>query len=211
MKVFLQRLLKFLAYTAAAVVILLAIGVGLFRLFLPRLPEYQEEIKLWASTAIGMRVEFSSMDARWGLQGPELAFHDTELLQAGGPLRIVAADEVRVGIALNRLLFDNALVVDRVVIRDTSVEIRQLDSGEFLVQGQRPGRRTDRLGARRTRGQHPGCKRADQHHPARRHAPPGAPRECADTPAAHLEPTSPPHGITSFPVAATPSRPDRTR
>ena len=138
MKVFLQRLLKFLAYTAAAVVILLAIGVGLFRLFLPRLPEYQEEIKLWASTAIGMRVEFSSMDARWGLQGPELAFHDTELLQAGGPLRIVAADEVRVGIALNRLLFDNALVVDRVVIRDTSVEIRQLDSGEFLVQGQRP-------------------------------------------------------------------------
>ncbi|MGI9247361.1 MAG: hypothetical protein ACR2QI_00005, partial [Woeseiaceae bacterium] len=67
MKVFLQRLFKFVAYLAAGIVILLAIAVGLFRLFLPRLPEYQEDIKGWASTAIGMEVEFSGMDARWGL------------------------------------------------------------------------------------------------------------------------------------------------
>jgi len=39
MKVFLQRLIKAAAYAAAGVVILLAIAVGLFRLFLPRLPE----------------------------------------------------------------------------------------------------------------------------------------------------------------------------
>ena len=51
MRVFLQRLFKFVAYTAAGVVILLAIAVGLFRLFLPRLPEYQEDIKNWASAA----------------------------------------------------------------------------------------------------------------------------------------------------------------
>lgn len=44
MKNFLQRLLKYLAYLAAGVVILLAVAVGLFRLFLPRLPEYQDEI-----------------------------------------------------------------------------------------------------------------------------------------------------------------------
>ena len=52
MKNFLQRLFKFFAYLAAGVVILLAIAVGLFRLFLPRLPEYQDEIKSWASAAI---------------------------------------------------------------------------------------------------------------------------------------------------------------
>ena len=138
MKGILERLLKLLAYAAAVVVILLAVAVGLFRLFLPRLPEYQEEIKEWASTAIGMRVEFSAMDARWGLRGPELAFHDTELLQADGPLRIIAAEEVSVGIALDRLLFESTLVVDRVVIRDTRVEIRQLDDGTLLLQGRAP-------------------------------------------------------------------------
>jgi len=138
MKGILERLLKLLAYTAAVVVILLAIAVGLFRLFLPRLPEYQEEIKGWASAAIGMRVEFSAMDARWGLRGPELAFHDTELLQADGPMRIIAAEEVSVGIALDRLVFEGRLVVDRVVVRDTSVEVRQLEDGTMLVQGRVP-------------------------------------------------------------------------
>ena len=67
MKKLLKRLLKVFAYTAGSIVILLAILVGLFRLFLPRLPEYQEDIKSWASAAIGMNVEFSGMDARWGL------------------------------------------------------------------------------------------------------------------------------------------------
>ncbi|MCP4300338.1 MAG: TIGR02099 family protein [Gammaproteobacteria bacterium] len=135
MKGFLQRLFQIAAYTAAGVVILLAIAVGLFRLFLPRLPEYQEDIKSWATTAIGMEVEFSGMDARWGLSGPELVFYDTELIRPGTQARLVAAEQVRVGVALTRLLFEGKGVVDRIVIRETSVEVRQLDDGRWWIQG----------------------------------------------------------------------------
>lgn len=135
MKNFIRRLIKFLAYVAACVVILLAIAVGLFRLFLPRVPEYQDEIKGWASAAIGMQVEFSGMDARWGLSGPELQFYDAELINLRNGVRIVAAEEVGIGVGLMRLLFEQALVVDRLVIRDTDVEIRQLDDGSFWFQG----------------------------------------------------------------------------
>jgi uncharacterized protein (TIGR02099 family) len=135
MKRFLQRLFKYLAYMAAAVVILLAIAVGLFRLFLPRLPEYQDEIKEWASAAIGMQVDFSGMDARWGLSGPQLEFYDAELTR-GAPLsRVIAAEQVSIGVALTRLLADRTLVVNRVVIRNTSVEVRQLPNGEWWIQG----------------------------------------------------------------------------
>ena len=81
MKDFLQRLTRIMAYVVGGIVILLAIAVGLFRLFLPRLPAYQEDIKRWASEAIGMQVEFSGMDARWGLSGPELEFDEAELMQ----------------------------------------------------------------------------------------------------------------------------------
>ena len=42
MKKFIRNMIKFFAYLAAGIVIMLAIAVGLFRLFLPRLPEYQE-------------------------------------------------------------------------------------------------------------------------------------------------------------------------
>ena len=113
MKVFLQRLFKFLAYTGAGVVILLAIAVGMFRLFLPRLPEYQEDIKDWASAAIGMQVEFSGMDARWGLSGPELEFYDTQLIRSDTQTRLIAADTVRVSVALTRLLLEGERVIDR--------------------------------------------------------------------------------------------------
>jgi len=135
MKVFLQRLFKFAAYTAAGVVILLAIAVGLFRLFLPRVPEYQEDIKDWASAAIGMQVEFTGMDARWGLSGPELEFYDTELIRPNTQIRLVVAEEVRVSVALTRLLLEGERVIDRIVISDTSIEVRQLEDGRWWVQG----------------------------------------------------------------------------
>ncbi len=135
MKSFLQRLLKYLAYLAAGVVILLAIAVGLFRLFLPRLPEYQDEIKAWASAATGLQVNFSGMDARWGLSGPQLDFYDAELTR-GAPLsRVVAAEQVSIGVALTRLLADRTLVVNRIVIRNTDLEVRQLPNGEWWIQG----------------------------------------------------------------------------
>ena len=135
MKRFLRRLTKYIAYVAAVIVILLAIAVGLFRLFLPRVPEYQDEIKGWASAAIGMQVEFSGMDARWGLSGPELQFYNAELNHLDTGARIVAADEVGMGVGLMRLLFEQALVVDRLVIRNTSVDVRRSDDGSFQIQG----------------------------------------------------------------------------
>jgi len=135
MRNLLHRLIKFLAYTAACIVILLAIAVGLFRLLFPRVPEYQDEIKEWASAAIGMQVEFSGIDPRWGLSGPELQFYDAELIRLGSGVRIVAAEEVGIGVDLMRLIFEQSLVVDRLVIRDTSVEIRQLEDGSFWFQG----------------------------------------------------------------------------
>ncbi|MGB5412747.1 MAG: YhdP family protein [Woeseiaceae bacterium] len=135
MRRFLNNLFKFFAYSVAALVILLAIGVGLFRLFLPRLPEYQEQIKDWASQAIGMQVEFSGMDARWGLRGPELQFYEAELLRVETGRRIVAAEQVSVGVALMRLIADRKLVVDRVTVRETVVELRQLENGRWWIQG----------------------------------------------------------------------------
>ena len=134
----LQRLLRIAAYTAAAVVILMAIAVGLFRLFLPRLPEYQEDIKVWASAAIGMEVQFSGMDARWGLSGPEIEFFKAELLSMETGATIIAAQQVSVGIALSRIILDRKAVVDRIIVRDSTLEIRQLEDGQWWVQGSPP-------------------------------------------------------------------------
>ncbi len=134
MKSLLNKLLKSLAYLAAGLVILLAVAVGLFRLLLPRLPAYQDEIKGWATAAIGLTVEFTGMNARWRFSGPELNFYNAELRLPGDGGGTFAADEVSIGVDLMRLLLDRKLVVDRVVVRDSAVDLRKDDSGEWRVQ-----------------------------------------------------------------------------
>lgn len=134
----LRRLFKFTTYLAATIVILLAIALGLFRLFLPRLPEYQEDIKSWASAAIRMEVKFSGMNARWGLRGPEVEFYGAELISLETQRRIVAAEKVSVGIGLTRFLTDRKAVVDRLVVSETTIEIQQLENGEWWIQGGPP-------------------------------------------------------------------------
>ncbi|MDH4049693.1 MAG: hypothetical protein OEV63_16355, partial [Gammaproteobacteria bacterium] len=135
MKSWLNKLVKIFAYLSAAVVILLAIAVGLFRLMLPRLPEYQEQIKGWASAAIGMRVEFSDMDARWRLSGPELSFSNARLSRAVEDSPLLSVEEVSVGVSLVRLLSDRELVADRIVIRDAEVDVVLTDDRAWIVQG----------------------------------------------------------------------------
>src|SRR5690606_35004690 len=135
MKSLLRKLARYLVYLGTALVILLAVAVGLFRLFLPKLPEYQEEIKEWANAAIGMQVEFSGMDARWRLRGPELNFYDAELVSRDNTLTVLNAEEVRVGVGLMRLLLDRELVADRLLIRDTTVDVARDADGSIRVQG----------------------------------------------------------------------------
>ena len=135
MKDLLRKLIKYLAYIGAALVIVLALAVGIFRLMLPRLPEYQEELKAWASSAIGMQVEFSGMNARWRFSGPEMNFFNAELIRPGATESLLSADEVSIGVGLLRLLTDREVVVDRVLIRDTAIDLRQDESGKWLLQG----------------------------------------------------------------------------
>jgi len=135
MKQFFRRILKFLGYSGAALVILLAIAVGLFRLMLPKLPAYQEDIKRWADEAIGMQVEFSAMNARWRLSGPELNFYDAALIAPGSDKKILEASEISVGVGLMRLILDRTLVVDRVLVQGSTIELQHSIDGTVLIQG----------------------------------------------------------------------------
>lgn len=131
----LKRIRNILAYSLAGLVILLAIMVGLFRLFLPRLTEYQEDIKTWATAAIGVQVDFDEMNARWRLSGPELNFYAAELALPGADSALIEAEEVTIGVGLIRLLTDRTLVVDRVLVSGTDLEFDEGDDGQVLVQG----------------------------------------------------------------------------
>ncbi len=132
---FLQKLAKVAAYLAATIVIVLAIAVGLFRLMLPRLPEYQEQIKGWASAAIGLQVEFLDMNARWRLRGPELSFRRAVLSRVPSDTALLRVEEVSVGVSLLRLLRDRELVADRVLFQGIEISVALGEDGTWRMQG----------------------------------------------------------------------------
>ena len=132
----LRKLTKRAAAVVATLIIVLAIAVGAFRLLLPQLPVYQGQIQAWAEGALGMSVQFSRMDARWGLQGPELTFFDALIGEADTKTgALLAAGEVRVGVGLLALITSQTLSVDRVTLVDSGLEVERVALGHYRIQG----------------------------------------------------------------------------
>jgi uncharacterized protein (TIGR02099 family) len=128
-------IVRHLATVAAVGVILLAIAVGAFRLLLPQLPAYEREIKGWAQDALGLTVDFSRLDARWGLQGPELTFFDAQVGGLGNA-QLLAVQRASVGVSLSRLIRNRELLVDQFTLAGTDVLLERRADGSFAIQQQ---------------------------------------------------------------------------
>lgn len=142
-------LLRILLYTAATLVIVMALLVGVARLLLPLVPEYQDDIRAWASAATGYDIAFGSMSAGWPLSGPELSFIDVRLTLPGESQPVVEARGLSVGLSIFRSLRDGRPQPGRVAVHGSRLRMERLADGSLLVQGRRlaellPGQSTER-------------------------------------------------------------------
>ena len=69
-----QRLLRWVAGLIGLAALLLAFGIGAFRLAIETLPGYQERIVERVREATGLTLEFDSVYGRIGRYGPEIVF-----------------------------------------------------------------------------------------------------------------------------------------
>ena len=79
-----KRLVRWAAAAVAAAALLLALGIGAFRLAIDLLPGYQQRIVERVREQTGLILEFDSVYARIGRYGPEIAFRGARLLPASG-------------------------------------------------------------------------------------------------------------------------------
>lgn len=128
-----RTLWRWSAALAATVVILLAVAVGLFRLFLPQLPEYRAQIETWAGQAIGRPLQIGSIDARLAFNGPRIVFHDTVVLSADGQVPVVDADSIAVVINPLVLLLEQRLSVSAVRINGIVLDVERREDGRLEV------------------------------------------------------------------------------
>ena len=136
MKALLLRLLRGLLAVCASLVIALALLVGLFRLLVPQVPEYQNELEAWATQALGVPVSVGRMDARLTLAGPELMLFDATVGGGGSAMLPLQAREVSVVLSVRGLIAERALMVDRVRLAGVVLDLARDAAGEWVFQGQ---------------------------------------------------------------------------
>ncbi|MEO8223373.1 MAG: DUF3971 domain-containing protein, partial [Gammaproteobacteria bacterium] len=131
----LRRSLGWLAGIVAAVLILLAMLVGLARLLLPLVPDYQDEIRRFASEATGFDIRFGRLSASWPLPGPEVRFTDVRIATRNTRRAVLDAGELSVGVDIWRLVLDRRLRPARITVSDASVRAERGPDGQWLING----------------------------------------------------------------------------
>ena len=125
---------RWMAASFAAVVILLGLATGLFRLLAPSLPQYHADIEAWASDALKVSVKLGSYDLRWSLSGPQLVFVDAELWTPDRSERVLHADDGVVRLSLVDLLRGQVRPAS-LMLRGAEITIDRDAQGNWRVLG----------------------------------------------------------------------------
>lgn len=110
----LHRLWRWTAGVAGLAALLLALGIGAFRLAIELLPGYQERIVARVHEATGLTLRFDSVYARIGRYGPEIVFRGARVLPDSGDAPLVTAAAGRVSLSIPRSIWYRRLEVARV-------------------------------------------------------------------------------------------------
>jgi len=129
---------KWTAGVIAALVILCATLVGLFRLFAPLVPGYRTQVQVWASRALGRPVNIAAMGAQWGLYGPEVTLEKVELLSRDRQRVVVTAREIRLGYTLGALLHARLSRPNRIILIQPQLVLERDANGNFGIRGLEP-------------------------------------------------------------------------
>ncbi|MGM0678289.1 MAG: YhdP family protein [Pseudomonadota bacterium] len=134
-KQYLRTFRRILWYSLAALVVILAVLVSLFRIFLPDLTAYRSELEELASAFLDHTVRIESMDARLVGFTPTLIFDDVYMLDKTGEREIVRFDQARLGVALIDSVRQRQVVPRDFTIDGIQLAITRQQDGRFLLQG----------------------------------------------------------------------------
>ncbi len=135
MKHWLNLTWKWLVGVVAAVVILCATLMGLFRMFVPLVPGYREQAQTWADEALGRPVSITSMGATWGLFGPELTLGKVELLTQDRQRVLITVREIRLGFTLRAMVHGQFSRPSRIILIQPQLTLVRETDGSFSVPG----------------------------------------------------------------------------
>jgi uncharacterized protein (TIGR02099 family) len=126
----LRRVSKVLFATLGGIAILLAVALGVFRLLVAQIPEYQTEIKQRVAAELGLVVDFKSLDARLGLRGPELTLREATI---GSGTEFLQADRAAITLDPTALLVGRRIDVSHLTLDGVKLTVERDPQGTFRL------------------------------------------------------------------------------
>ncbi|MGH6885262.1 MAG: hypothetical protein ACREGK_04225, partial [Geminicoccales bacterium] len=138
-----QRLWRWAAGLIGLAALLLALGIGAFRLAIDLLPGYQQRIVERVRAATGLSLEIDSVHARISRHGPEIVFRGARVLPESGDAPLVTATSGRVSLSIPRSIWYRRLEVARVIFTRPRLRFVILPDGRVRLVGQAALERPD--------------------------------------------------------------------
>ncbi|TAK51804.1 MAG: TIGR02099 family protein [Gammaproteobacteria bacterium] len=136
-----KQVWRWLAGALMVAALLLALGLGVFRLAVELLPGYEQRLVVQLREATGLRLSFDSLYARVGRYGPEIAFSGARVLPETGEDPLISAEAGRVSLAIGRSLLRRRLEVGRFMLVRPRLHVVVYHDGAIRLVGQESLRR----------------------------------------------------------------------
>ena len=131
-----HRLWRWVAALIGVGALLLALGIGAFRLAIDLLPGYQQRVVERVREATGLTLQFDSVFARIGRYGPEIVFRGARVLPESGDDPLVTAVAGRVSLSIPRSIWYRRLEVGRVAFVRPRLSFVITSDGHIQLVGQ---------------------------------------------------------------------------
>ena len=138
-----QRLWRWIAAFVGLSALLLALGIGAFRLAIELLPGYQQRVVERLREATGLTLQFDSVHARIGRHGPEVVFRGARVLPDSGDEPLVTAASGRVSLSIPRSIWYRRIEVSRVSFVRPRLSFVITSDGRIRLVGQSALQRPD--------------------------------------------------------------------
>jgi len=116
-------------------VILMAIGLGGFRLLASRLPSYQQDIQAWVQAELGLSLRFQRIDLRMSLRGPEVTFYDVAIASDDPSEPFVLASQAAVTLDGVTLIAQRQFAARRLVLEGIRLTVIRSEDGVLQIGG----------------------------------------------------------------------------
>ncbi len=132
---YLRRWWRWSAIAVAAIVVPIALGLGLFRVIAPLVPGYTTAVEQQASALLGWPVAIDGMYLSWHKFGPEIVLQQVQVRDPTRGATLFTADQVRIAVSPGDFLRGGEWRPDRVLFERPALSLTVTADQRVLLGG----------------------------------------------------------------------------